>query len=390
MRNCLRIAFFTDTFDELNGLALTSRRFEEFARRRGLPFLCIYAAEATKHMKKGTTTAVELGRSRFAFGIDSRMHFDPLLWRHSKYAAEAVTAFQADLIHITSPGDAGQLGAYLAHSLRLPLVASWHTNLHEFAAWRLRKLLAFVPPRCRNFLSTVAQDEVLRAVIKFYKMARVLLAPNEDLVALLERTTGRLTYLMPRGVDSRLFSPARRDCHDGVFRLGFVGRLRPEKNVRFLAELEQALISAGRTNYRFLIVGEGSERSWLERHLRNADFTGLLEGEALARAYANMDLFAFPSRTETFGNVVSEALASGTPAVVTCYGGPKFLVQPGMSGHVASDNRDFVEATLSLMSDPERHTGLREAARARACAFSWERVFEGVYEAYDKCLQIKQ
>jgi hypothetical protein len=96
-------------------------------------------------------------------------------------------------------------------------------------------------------------------------------------------------------------------------------------------------------DFRFQISGSGSERAWLERHLPRAEFTGVLSGEALAAAYANMDVFAFPSHTDTFGNVVQEALASGVPAVVTASGGPRFIVRDGVSGFVAESDDDFCE-----------------------------------------------
>jgi glycosyltransferase involved in cell wall biosynthesis len=95
-----------------------------------------------------------------------------------------------------------------------------------------------------------------------------------------------------------------------------------------------------------------------------------------------MDVFAFPSYTDTFGNVILEALASGVPPVVTTGGGPKFLVQHGVTGVVAEDDRAFSQTILDLMADGERHARMREAARQYACSISWDRVFERVYEAY--------
>src|SRR5262249_18629056 len=156
---------------------------------------------------------------------------------------------------------------------------------------------------------------------QFYRLPDIVLAPNLELVEFLRQHTGKPTFLMRRGVDTTLFSPTKRDVRDGTFRFGFVGRLSIEKNVRLLARLEEALLGSGRTHFRFLIVGDGRERSWLERQMRWAEFTGTLHGESLARAYANMDLLVFPSETDTFGNVVQEALASGTPALVSSYGG---------------------------------------------------------------------
>ena len=131
-----------------------------------------------------------------------------------------------------------------------------------------------------------------------------------------------------------------------------------------------------------LIVGDGSEREWLKRNLTSADLPGVKHGEELAEAYANMDVFTFPSRTDTFGNVVLEAFASGTPAVVTNAGGPKFIVRDGVSGLVAHSDAKFVEATARLLRDPELRCRMSAAARQQACGESWDTVFEKVYEGY--------
>ncbi len=123
--------------------------------------------------------------------------------------------------------------------------------------------------------------------------------------------------------------------------LGFCGRLSIEKNVFLLARIRTELIERGITNFRFLIVGHGKEEGWLRQHLPNAEFTGVLRGHELARAYANMDLFVFPSHTDTFGNVVLEALASGVPAIVTPDGGPRYIVKDGETGCDCHGRRVF-------------------------------------------------
>jgi glycosyltransferase involved in cell wall biosynthesis len=136
-----------------------------------------------------------------------------------------------------------------------------------------------------------------------------------------------------------------------------------------------------------VIVGQGDERHWLEKNLLRAEFTGVLRSEALARAYANMDLFIFPSRADAFGNVVQEALATGTPAVVTNQGGPKFLINSGVTGYVAENDREFIARAISLMTERERLQQMRVAAREAACSASWDRVFEEVWESYEVCLR---
>jgi glycosyltransferase involved in cell wall biosynthesis len=129
-------------------------------------------------------------------------------------------------------------------------------------------------------------------------------------------------------------------------------------------------------------VGEGSERAWLRQNLERAELPGVLQGEALARAYANMDVFVFPSETDTFGNVILEALASGVPSVVSARGGPKFLVHEGVTGLVAPDFDGFAAAVIGLYRDPGKRERMRASAREAALGRSWDKVFEGVYRSY--------
>ena len=226
---------------------------------------------------------------------------------------------------------------------------------------------------------------------RFYSVAQVLFAPNPGLCALLERTTGRPCRLMPRGVDAELFHPAkrRRNPEDREFVLGFVGRLSVEKNVTLLTQIQDELEHIGVTNFRFLIVGHGNEKAWLRERLPRAEFTGVLKGEALAEAYARMDLFVFPSHTDTFGNVVLEALASGVPAIVTPDGGPPTIVRDGVTGRIASDE-NFAAAIAGVLAHPARHAQMRHAARSYALTMSWDSVFEGVYAAYETMLPARE
>jgi len=382
-----RVALFADSFHEVNGAAYTCRQYQAFAERRGLPLLVVHSGSETRSFRQGSVSTIELKRSRATVALDSDLGFDPLLWRYWSRLGKALAAFQPDLVHIISPGDFGFLGLCWAYRLGIPIVASFHTNLHEFAAARLQKSLRFLPGRPRQAICRCVEQVGGFALGKFYQIPRLLLAPNPEIQQWLERATGRPCRPMGRGVDIELFHPARRDvAADGAFRMGYVGRLTREKNLRLLAALERALLEAGLTRYLFVIVGGGSERAWLEENLRRAEFTGVLRGEPLARAYANFDLFLFPSRTDAFGNVVQEALAAGTPALVTRQGGPKFLIQPGITGYVAADDHEFIARAVSLAAEPEVCRRMRAAARQAACALSWDQIFEQVWEDYQICL----
>jgi phosphatidylinositol alpha 1,6-mannosyltransferase len=383
-----RVAFFTDSFHEVNGVALTSRQFEAFARRRQVPFFSAHAGSASKTYTDGAVTSYEIRRSNAAFNLEStsELSFDPLIGRNRSRLLYALGAFQPDLIHVTGPGDFGMLGAWVAWKLDIPLAASWHTNVHEYAGRRIQKLLGFLPEKSLVAVSSAAERSALTGAAAFYKLAKLLFAPNCELLDMLHQETGLPCFLMQRGVDNDLFTPAKRDSGAHAFTIGYVGRLSTEKNVRFLADIEKALLAAGKTDFRFLIVGSGNEREWLQTNLLHAEFAGVLRDEELARAYTRMDVFAFPSFTDTFGNVILEALASGVPAVVTSVGGPKFLVQSGVTGFIASDDAEFVRYILSLITDTELLQRMKHDAREHACSISWDRVFERVYEAYNAAL----
>jgi phosphatidylinositol alpha 1,6-mannosyltransferase len=383
----LRVALFTDTFEQINGVALTTRQFVDFARRHDYPLLCVRGAERTAERVEGSVIHHELSRSRFSIPLDRGLLYDPVLWRTGARIASEVARFKPDIIHIVSPGDVSTVGVYVARKLKIPLAISWHTNLHEFAAMRLGKTLGWAPESMRTAAVRMTQVQTLRLFLSFYRLGRVLYAPNEELVSMLREHTGKPVHLMERGIDTKLFHPAKRTLHDGVLRIGYVGRMTPEKSVRFFRELEAGLEAAGVPPFRFLMVGDGSELEWLRRQLRHADFRGIRRGEELSQDYANMDVFAFPSRTDTFGNVVLEAFASGVPAVVTGAGGPKYIVGHGSGGFVAPTDTEFIESTARLLRDAALRQTMAQAAREQACGESWDEVFGKVYDGYLTAVQ---
>jgi phosphatidylinositol alpha 1,6-mannosyltransferase len=385
-----RVAYFPDSFHEVNGVAHTSRHFEAFARRRNLPFLCVRAGDRAKAiLEDGNVWTLELPRGFLSFALEKDLRFDPGFLRHIPLIGEVLDRFKPDLIHITGPSEVGMLGAGLAYHMELPLAASWHTNVHEYLARRSDWFLKLLPKQWVVTEQTI-EDMTMAAAAKFYSMAQVLFAPNVELCAMLERATGRVCHLMPRGVDAKLFHPGKRkrDVNDRDQVLGFVGRLSVEKNVALLVQVQDELEAMGHKSFRFLIVGHGGEEGWLRERLHRAEFTGILRGEALSMAYANMDLLVFPSHTDTFGNVVLEAMASGVPAIVTPDGGPKTIVRDGVTGRIVAD-AEFAAAVASVLGNPQRHAQMRRAARIHARTMSWDSVFEGVYAGYEALIPKK-
>ena len=195
-----------------------------------------------------------LPRSFLSFILEKDLRLDPAFFRHVPQIGEVLRRFQPDLIHITGPSEIGILGAGLAHHLHLTLAASWHTNVHEYAARRAEWFLRLLPKQQSTSTGQTIENLALATAARFYSMAKVLFAPNLELCNLLERSTGRPCHRMPRGVDAELFHPSKRtrrpDERDRI--LGFVGRLSVEKNIGLLVQIQEELDHRGMTNVRFL------------------------------------------------------------------------------------------------------------------------------------------
>jgi phosphatidylinositol alpha 1,6-mannosyltransferase len=381
-----RVAFFPCVYHEVDGVAKTSREFEAFAIRHEIPFLIVHAGPRDEVTTAGPVTRVQMRRSPMRFPLDRAHHYDLLFLRHYSKLEPVLRDFRPDVVQITGPSDVGTLGAYVAYKMGIPLAASWQTNLHQYARRRMAAAVSFLPKTVAGKLAEAAERWSFRASARFYKIPRLLFAPNQEMIRVLEAATGKPCYLMSHAVDTTVFRPELRDRQEGPFRIGYVGRLTAEKNVRALARLEQALLGLGHRDFHFVVVGEGAEGEWLRSNLQQAEFTGVLTGTELSRTFANFDLLAFPSETDTFGLVVLEAFASGVPAVVTGCGGPQYTVRHGISGYVARDFDEFLGFTARLMSQPKVLSAMRLEARKQALTTSWDRIFEGMYEAYERSL----
>lgn len=381
----LRVALLPCTYREIDGVANTSRQFAEFAKGRGLEFLLIHAGPSDEVITDGSLTRVQLRRGRVKFPLDGHHEFDLLFLRHYSRILQIARDFSPDVIHITGPSDVGILGALVAHGLGVTLAASWQTNIHQFARRRVAGLLSSLPRKLSAPLAAAAEFGSFRAAARFYKIPRLLFTPNHELVELLGKATGKPCFLMGHSVNTETFNPAFRDRAGGPFQIGYVGRLTPEKNVRFLAQLEIELLALGRRDFRIVIIGQGAEEKWLRENMQHAEFSGWLTGNHLSRAYANMDAFVFPSETDTFGLAVLEALASGVPAIVTPRGGPAHTVEHGKSGYVANRFEEFAPLLDNLMTQADLQDSMRMEARRRALSMgSWDQIFAGMYCTYER------
>jgi glycosyltransferase involved in cell wall biosynthesis len=284
--------------------------------------------------------------------------------------------FHPDLIHVVDPVILGAAGITWGQRLGVPVVSSYHTNLAAYCSY-FRLGMLFEPTWLyRRYLHN--------------QCARTLCPSPSTRVELIKRGFTEVG-VWPRGVDTQLFSPERRSLawrsrmtnrRDRTIIL-YVGRLSHEKN---LMSLVSSYLAVETPSTQLVLVGDGPARPDLERALagHNATCTGYLSGEALAEAYASADIFAFPSTTETFGQVVLEAMASHLPVVAFDAEGVRDQIRHGETGFLApaGDARAFTEALGILANAPELRQCLGAEARRLATQRSWESAMEGLVDTY--------
>lgn len=319
-----KIALFTDTLDEINGVAMTIRRLIGTARERGVDLMVITAGESTGH-RDGVKNFAAVGQVSLPEYPELKLHFPPVLDIMDYLEREGFTH-----IHVSTPGTVGLLGLLMAKLMNLPVAGTYHTDIPNY----VHKLTNDA------FLEKVAWNYM----IWFYGQMETVLVPSAATRAQLvaHGLPHEKTQPLPRWVDTEQYHPRYRDdqwyqrqgLEAGPVLL-YVGRVSKEKGLDLLAGAFRGLVDQGYPA-TLAVVGDGPCRAELQDELAGYPvlFTGYLDGEKLATAYASADLFVFPSATDTFGNVVLEAQASGLPVIVTDQGGPCELMLDQITGLV--------------------------------------------------------
>lgn len=374
----MNVAIFTDNdFGKVNGVTTT---------------LNAVLAHVPQDLRVRIYTAAELGIDQPQYlalrslGIPIPFYGEMRMYvpRVRAYLRHAV-ADRIDVVHLTTPGPLGLASLHIASRLNVPLIGSFHTDLAAYTA-------------------TLSGSPRLGALMREYmrwlynRCARVLV-PSEDTRRMLAQAKvhQHKISLWPRGVDTELFHPSkrsrqRRDAwHVSERRpaILYVGRVSREKGLDLLPRLQQHLHALG-LEHRFIIAGRGPMTSELQTRMWDTVFTGVMSREAVSDAFASSDVFVFPSRTDTAGNVVLEAQASGLPVVVSGAGGAREQMIAGRTGLIceADDPAEWASAVASIVRDPTRHRAMAEQARAYALSRRWDQALLPLYRAYRELRRI--
>jgi len=364
------VAMFTDTIDEINGVAAVLQPLVAFAETQGWPFTMISCGnERVSRPTHETFKALD----RFSFDVyeEFTLLVPPVLqllhWCEDNHV---------DVIHAATPGPVGMIAVLLARTLGLPLVASYHTDL----------------PRLGYFLTSdhIVREALWTYVRGFYNQAEIVFCPSRAVQDDLTQHGVRTRFEnLDQAIDGTRFTPGRRS--DEVRRvlgggkkvLLWVGRMSPEKGLDFLA-LAYNRLRHERDDVQLVLVGDGPYREQLTELLPGASFLGYRTGDELATIYASADVFVFPGRAETFGQVLLEAAASGLPAVVIAGTGVNENVAPDETALVVppGDAGGFVAALERLLDDDRLRQAMGLAARDRALQRSWPATFSHMREVY--------
>ncbi|MEB3882217.1 glycosyltransferase family 1 protein [Lyngbya sp. CCY1209] len=368
----MRIALFTETFlPKIDGIVTRLCHTAEHLSRAGDEVLIVSPEGGLTEYKGCRIYGVE--------GFPLPMYPELKIGLPHPGIGTKLAEFRPDIIHVANPAVLGLSGLYYGKKLGIPLVASYHTHL----------------PQYLHHYGLGMLEEFLWGLLRTaHNQAALNLCTSTAMVQELRNHGIERVDLWQRGVDTELFQPHRANAemrdrltegHPESTLLIYVGRLGAEKEVDRIKPILEAIPGA-----RLALVGDGPNREALEEHFAGTPthFVGYLRGEALASAYACADAFIFPSRTETLGLVLLEAMAAGTPVVAARSGGIPDIVTDGVNGHLfdPADENGAIEATKRLLSRGAERELLRQNARLEAERWGWAAATQQLRRYYQAIL----
>jgi glycosyltransferase involved in cell wall biosynthesis len=371
----IHVAHFTDTFYEINGVALTLQQQVQLAAAANRHYTLITCDDQNRPPEKGVVHFAPIGTYELPEYEQQKIFYPPLLEMLDYCHRQGFNH-----IHTATPGPIGLAALAVARFLQLPISGTYHTAIPQYV-----QILTG---------SGFMEEMAWKFVLWYYDQMDLIYAPSrstrDELVD--KGISGDKIKVYPRGIDTHRFSPAKRNgfykkwpCDACATKLIYVGRVSREKNLHLLCDAFRRLVQSTPA-VTLAVVGDGPYLDEMKAETRGLPciFTGRLEGDDLDAAYASSDIFVFPSTTDTFGNVVLEAQASGIPVIVTDQGGPAENIIPGETGLVVPGDcaRSIFTAMASLVADSRRRSAMGKAARRYMESRSFEAAFDETWEMF--------
>jgi glycosyltransferase involved in cell wall biosynthesis len=380
----MRVAIITENFlPKLDGVTRTLGRLLEHLQANGHQALLLGPDSGMDYY----AGAEVIGTAGLPLPFYPELKFNffrPLFMRR-------LNEFQPDIIHLVDPVVLGATGLAAGHLLHIPLVSSYHTNLAAY---------------CEHFGFSLLKEPMWSYNRFIHNQGVMTFCPSPSTAAMLHMQGFEHLRIWPRGVDTTLFTPTRSSNElratwltaqthpENKVVLLYVGRISWEKNLNLLIQTYQQM---DHDRCHLVIVGDGPALTEVQQRLTGlpVTFTGYLSGEALAAVYASADIFAFPSRTETFGQVVLEAMASGLPVIGVLSEGVCDLVNDGQTGFLLNEHRlseeekiaGFRASLARLIADKQLRDAMSKVALLEAQSRSWHEAMECLVKGYCEVIE---
>ena len=373
----MRIAIFSDTYEpDVNGVAKTLKRYTNYLEQQGIEYrLFVPNASNVKttfnHIQRFTSFP-------FIFYPECRVAVPNLM-----IISSILEDFKPTLIHLVTPFNLGLCGLHYGKKYNIPMIASYHTHFDEYLNY---------------YHLSFAKKWIVKYMTWFHRDVAKIYVPSESTrKKILDQKVHYDIDIWGRGVNHSMYTPEKKTSEiRGKYNIRekhiilYVGRIAPEKDVDIAIDTFLSLPQHLRNESHLLIVGDGPlQRSLSSKKEKQITWTGFVEGENLAKIYASSDLFLFPSPTETFGNVVLEALSSGLPVIAANAGGVKHLVEHNQSGYLCEPKNitQFVTYTSMLLEKKEVRKAFSIYARKTALSQSWDHIFEKLITSFYEVLE---
>jgi glycosyltransferase involved in cell wall biosynthesis len=366
-------AWFTDTLEDVNGVATTIRKMTAASLQGGENLIVVTSRQKINIPDIPIKNFVPIGEFELPEYELQKVSFPPVL-----HMVEYIQRQRFTELIISTPGPVGLTALLAAKLLDIKTTGIYHTDFPQYVRILTQD----------NYMESLAWS----FMHWFYSQLDLIYVNSEQYrKRWIERGIApEKLKIMPRGLDTAFFDPVNSDPRfwerygkvSGEIGLLYVGRVSKEKNLDIAVAAIKKLRTKG-LPVRLLVVGDGPYLKELRREVPEACYTGYLKGQDLGAAYSSGDIFVFPSTTDTFGNVVLEAQAAGLPCVVSDMGGPCELIQDGFDGIVtrAHDPEDFAEAIERLVKDPVLRKEMGNNARARVKGRNWNNAFREFWNA---------
>ncbi len=378
----MRIAIFSDTYaPEINGVARTLKRYTDYLEKQGIEYR-LFVPESNTEVPN-VPQVQRFTSIPFLFYPECRLALpNPLQIK------QTLDEFKPTLIHVATPFNLGLYGVHYGKKHNIPMIASYHTHFDDYLEY---------------YHLTFLQKWIWKYLKWFHRSFEKVYVPSESTK---EKLLANHHFhdeieLWGRGVNHQIYSPTKRSNvffkeqfhikEENV--LLYVGRIAPEKDIDIVLKTFHSLPEHIKKKTHLVVVGDGPLfRLLSEQQHPNVTWTGFIEGEQLAKIYASSDLFLFPSPTETFGNVVLEALSSGLPVVGAKAGGVQHLVNNGTTGFLCEpkDIAEFVQCTSILLENPSLRSTFSSEARQFTKTYSWDEIFEQLIASFREVQKRKQ